>query len=46
MNMTSLPEVLGDGAIFVDGKDVQTWANVIQRALTDHNLRNDLTDRS
>ena len=45
MNMTSLPEILADGALLVDGKDPQTWANVIQRVLSDSNLRSELTQR-
>ena len=45
MNMTSLPEVLGDGAILIDGKDVQTWANAIEQVLTRKSLRDDLVNR-
>jgi len=45
MNMTSLPEVLGNGAILIDGKDVQTWANAIELVVTDKNLRSDLVSR-
>ena len=42
MNMTSLPEVLEDGALLIDGKDVQTWAIAIERVLRDENHRSDL----
>ncbi len=45
MNMTSLPEVLGDGAILLDGTDVSIWANMIERMLTDCGLRADLIQR-
>jgi glycosyltransferase involved in cell wall biosynthesis len=45
MNMTSLPEVLEDGAILIDGTDVQTWANAIEQILMDDNLRSDLIMR-
>lgn len=42
MNMTSLPEILGNGAILVDGKDVQTWANTLEQVLTNDGLRKNL----
>ncbi|GIK57625.1 MAG: glycosyl transferase [Chloroflexota bacterium] len=45
MNMTSLPEILGDGAMLVNGKDVQTWANAIDQVLRDNHLRQDLAQR-
>ena len=45
MNMTSLPEVLGDGALLIDGKDVGTWANAIERVLTDNDFRKDSVSR-
>jgi glycosyltransferase involved in cell wall biosynthesis len=45
MNMTSLPEVLGGGAILIDGKDPQTWADAIRWVLTDDVLRKDLVSR-
>jgi glycosyltransferase involved in cell wall biosynthesis len=44
MNKTSLPEILGKAALFVDGKDVQIWANSIQRVLSDTSLRLQLID--
>ena len=44
MNKTSLPEVLGKAALFVDGKDIQTWANSIKRVLSDTSLRIQLID--
>lgn len=45
MNMTSLPEILEDGAILIDGKDVQTWANALEQVLTDDDLRKNLISR-
>jgi glycosyltransferase involved in cell wall biosynthesis len=45
MNTTSLPEILGNGAVLIDGKDEQTWANAILRVLTDEKLRVDLVNR-
>lgn len=45
MNMTSLPEILGDGALLLDGKDPQIWANAIEQLLTDDVLRKDLVSR-
>jgi glycosyltransferase involved in cell wall biosynthesis len=45
MNMTSLPEILEDGAILIDGKDVQTWANGIRQVVVDDSLRQDLARR-
>lgn len=45
MNMTSLPEVLADGAILVDGKDPQTWAKAIEQVLVNEGLRKDLISR-
>lgn len=44
MNKTSLPEILGKGALFVDEKDVYAWTNSIKRILTDKNLRLQLVD--
>lgn len=45
MNMTSLPEVLGDGAILLDGTDLQIWASNIERILTDWGTRSNLIQR-
>jgi glycosyltransferase involved in cell wall biosynthesis len=39
MNLTSLPEVLGRGALLVDGKDPQVWASSIKQVLTNNALR-------
>lgn len=38
-NTTSLPEVVGDAAIFVDPYDVASIASGIELGLSDHNLR-------
>lgn len=45
MNMASLPEILEDGAMMINGKDPQTWADAIGEVLTNHNLREDLVER-
>ncbi len=45
MNMTSLPEILGDGAMLIDGKDVNTWADAISQVLSDIDLRIALVSR-
>jgi glycosyltransferase involved in cell wall biosynthesis len=45
MNLTSLPEILRDGAILLDGKEPTTWAVAIERVLVDENLRTALTQR-
>jgi len=42
MNMTSLPEILENGALLIDGKDVDVWANAIEKVLSDNDLRSDL----
>jgi glycosyltransferase involved in cell wall biosynthesis len=44
MNKTSLPEILGKAALYVDGKDPQVWANIIYRVLSEKNLRLKLVD--
>jgi glycosyltransferase involved in cell wall biosynthesis len=45
MNSSSLPEILGNGALFVDGKDPQKWADAIRAILTDENLRSQMIER-
>jgi glycosyltransferase involved in cell wall biosynthesis len=45
MNLTSLPEILRDGAILIDGKEPATWAAAIERVLVDENLRTALEQR-
>jgi glycosyltransferase involved in cell wall biosynthesis len=44
--MTSLPEVLQDGAMLVEGNDVQTWADAIVQVITDDSLRSSLASRA
>ena len=39
MNSSSLPEILGEGALFVEGKNVQQWADTLRKVLVDPNLR-------
>lgn len=45
MKKTSLPEVLGEAVLFVEGKDVQSWAASIENVLSDRNLRLHLVDK-
>jgi glycosyltransferase involved in cell wall biosynthesis len=45
MNMTSLPEVVLDGALLVDGKDITVWAGTIQQVIADENLRTRLREQ-
>jgi glycosyltransferase involved in cell wall biosynthesis len=45
MKMTSIPEVLGDGAVLLEGKDVQTWANAIEHIMVDQEFRSRLVRR-
>jgi glycosyltransferase involved in cell wall biosynthesis len=45
MNMSSIPEILRDGAMLINGKDVQTWSNAIKQVLADENLRSDLVSQ-
>jgi len=45
MKMTSIPEILQDGAMLVEGKDVHIWADAIVQVITDDNLRSILASR-
>lgn len=45
MAMTSLPEILGDGAILVEGKDVEIWASIVEQALLNKDLRQNLIQK-
>jgi glycosyltransferase involved in cell wall biosynthesis len=45
MNATSLPEILQDGAVLIDGNDVSAWAKAIEQVLRDEDLRKGLIDR-
>lgn len=45
MNQTSLPEILCDGALLVNGKEPATWAAALDRLLTDVALRTELAQR-
>ena len=45
LNKSSLPEILQDGALFIDNKDPQAWANAIGKVIVDKSLRYDLTSR-
>ena len=39
MNSSSLPEILGEGALLVEGKDPQNWADILRSVLVDEKLR-------
>lgn len=45
MNMTSLPEILGDGALLIDGNNVETWAEAITEVLINDDVHRDLVAR-
>ncbi len=45
MAMTSLPEILGDGAILVESKDVEVWANAVEQVLCNQQLRQELIQK-
>ena len=45
LNMCSLPEILEDGAVLIDGKDVQTWSNAIEQVISDQDFRSNLIKR-
>lgn len=45
MRSSSLPEILGNGAMLVDGKDPQQWADAIRLALTNEGFRLDMIER-
>lgn len=42
MNGSSIPEIVGDGALLVDGSDAQTWASAVRQVVADDDLRADL----
>ncbi|HEX9284344.1 MAG TPA: glycosyltransferase family 1 protein, partial [Nitrospirales bacterium] len=44
-NASSLPEVVGDGALLVDPRDPEAWAQAMTRVFEDANLRDDLRRR-
>src|SRR5207245_10078919 len=44
-NASSLPEVAGDAALFVDPRDAEAWAQAMTRVFEDANLREDLRRR-
>jgi glycosyltransferase involved in cell wall biosynthesis len=45
MKMTSIPEVLQDSALLIEGKDIQTWADAIVQVITDDNLQSSLAQK-
>jgi len=44
-NVSALPEVCGDAALYVDPNDTQSIAAGMQRVLSDETLRSDLIER-
>lgn len=44
-NVTSCPEVAGDGAVFVDPYNIEKTANTIEETIKDKKLRDELTRR-
>ncbi len=42
MNLSSLPEILEDGALFINAKEPEVWAQAIKRVLTEDDLRAEL----
>jgi len=44
MNSSSLPEILGEGAFFVEGKNVQQWVDTLRMVLIDQNLRSKMVE--
>ncbi|MCF7844832.1 MAG: glycosyltransferase family 4 protein [Kiritimatiellales bacterium] len=45
-NRGSIPELVGDNAVFVDPEDILDMANGLEKILTDESLREDLRKRS
>jgi glycosyltransferase involved in cell wall biosynthesis len=45
MNLASLPEILEDGALLIDGQDSETWANAVTQVLANDEIRKALIDR-
>jgi len=45
MKASSLPEILGDGALLIDGKDIQKWTDAIRHVLVDTNYQRGMIER-
>jgi hypothetical protein len=45
MKRNSIPEIVQDSALLVEGKDVQAWADAIVRVIRDDNLRSNLANK-
>ncbi|PWB70379.1 MAG: hypothetical protein C3F07_17225 [Anaerolineales bacterium] len=45
MKSSSLPEILGNGAMFVDGKDSQEWADMIRSVIVNERSRSEMIKR-
>jgi glycosyltransferase involved in cell wall biosynthesis len=44
-NVTSLPEVAGDAALFIEPRNDDAIAGAMRRVVEDHNLRQSLSER-
>jgi glycosyltransferase involved in cell wall biosynthesis len=44
MNMSSIPEIVQDGALLIDGKNVGIWADALRRIIGDQRLRSSLIE--
>jgi glycosyltransferase involved in cell wall biosynthesis len=44
MNISSVPEILKDGAILIDGKNHKDWVQAIQYVMSDERVRLDLVE--
>ncbi len=45
MNKSSVPEILQDGALLIDGKDPQAWINAFRHIMANEGARLKLIDR-
>jgi len=45
MNMASLPEILGEGALLLDGRDEELWGDTMLQVLSNYDLRKQLINR-
>ena len=45
MNSSSLPEILGEGALLIDGSDPKRWGETLRRILTDEKLQAEMIVR-
>ena len=45
MNASSIPEIVEDGAMLIDGLDLKNWVSAMRRMLTEPNLRLEMSVR-